>query len=830
VREKEAPVAFTLGRKALVLAVVLGLLVAFGVGFGAYAVSGRLFRESMVRSKLSLVSTIARSIDGDEHARLTGRAAMRDPAYQRLLTYLHGVRATESFVTYLYTLVPDGKGGLVYTVDADLAETDILWVESGVFAFFVTFTEDGAAKAVFEQEERPSRFGVTVNGKTVPVSLERGSWGTRLRVGSTVVSEIPTGLPRQVFTPGGTLQESAREAEVAVETPAGTIPLHLTLSLKGESQSLPGQPYVDTPLDVEKLKGILARGADWADPEPQRDSYGLSLSFFGIIRGAAGPAGLVAMDIYQDELTAFGRSMVSACALFAGIVFAVIIAALFAFSRYLTVPLSALTLAARRVSTGDLTVSLRLRRRDELGVLADTFNRMVGALARHREERESTEQHLKELAYHDALTGVLNRKAFYERFAEAILLSKRSSDGGYRALILLDLDRFKEVNDTLGHDAGDVVITETSRRIRATVRGSDLVFRLGGDEFAVLLMTLADETDAALVAGKLLAAVEKPYAVAGQQARLGMCAGITLFPRDGDTVDTLFNHADMALYEAKSQRMTYRFFTRALQDRAAERFGLIADLHAAVEAGQFELHYQPIVDRGGRLAGAETLMRWTHPVRGRVPPAAFIPALEDTGLIIPVGKWALAEACRGLVSFRASGLQDVVVSVNMSLKQFQDRELMPAIRSVLAKTGLPAGALKVEITESLLMEDASATRTMRVLHDEGVRFSIDDFGTGYSSLARLKDLPVDEVKIDRSFLAGIPGSRSDCEVAKVVVAIAHEFGLSVVAEGVETEAQHEFLQGAGCDLFQGYLYSPAVPAGSLIGLAFQLERVAVPRG
>jgi diguanylate cyclase (GGDEF)-like protein len=371
------------------------------------------------------------------------------------------------------------------------------------------------------------------------------------------------------------------------------------------------------------------------------------------------------------------------------------------------------------------------------------------------------------------------------------------------------------VNDTLGHHQGDALIRQVGERLLACVRPGDTVGRIAGDEFAVVLADMARPDDAALVAQKILDAIARPFDLGGNEAYVGASIGIAAFPDDGDDAATLLKNADIAMYRAKEQgRNGYRFFTAEMNQRTLAKAQLNTDLRRAIERAEFTLHYQPKVDLAdGRLRGLEALLRWNHPQRGMVPPAEFIPALEDSGLILPVGEWVIAEACAQLRRWQQAGCAPVPVAVNLSPKQFRRRDLDRLIREALEREGMPAELLELEITESSLMEDPEdAVRSMHDLRAAGLKISIDDFGTGYSSLSYLTRLPLSALKIDRSFVRDAGDSEEAASIVRAVINMAQNLRFTVIAEGVETQEQVAFLRKHGCDQAQGYFFGRPVSA------------------
>jgi diguanylate cyclase (GGDEF)-like protein/PAS domain S-box-containing protein len=426
------------------------------------------------------------------------------------------------------------------------------------------------------------------------------------------------------------------------------------------------------------------------------------------------------------------------------------------------------------------------------------------------------EQQVLKLARYDGLTGLPNRSMFIDELERTLARARRHGEAF--ALFFIDLDRFKNINDSLGHGAGDQLLKVMASRLRELLRDSDLVARLGGDEFVVLLDGTVDAAALAHVARKALAAIAEPVLIESRSYQVTGSIGISLYPDDGADAATLLKNADAAMYLAKdSGKNNYQFYTAQLAAHSAQQFALEADLRAALQRDELQLHYQPKVRvDDGALVGMEALVRWLHPQRGLLAPGAFITLAEDSGLILPIGQWVLQAACRQVRAWRDAGLQVPRCAINLSARQFVTDTLVDEVQRALAEHALDAGALEVEITESVLMADPQrASRTLQALHELGVQIAIDDFGTGYSSLAYLKRFPAQTVKIDRSFVNGLPQDRDDAAITQAVIAMAHSLGLEVVAEGVETRAQLDFLMRLGCDQAQGYFIGRPVPAEQL---------------
>ena len=438
--------------------------------------------------------------------------------------------------------------------------------------------------------------------------------------------------------------------------------------------------------------------------------------------------------------------------------------------------------------------------------------KMEEALRERVLTQQKRERQIRFLAYHDALTRLPNRALLLSRLRQAIAHTQRS--GETLAVLFMDVDRFKTINDTLGHPAGDTLLQQIGRRLTETLRVGDTVARAGGDEFLILVPGLRSAEDAGPVAEHVLASMSAPFIVSGQPLRVTGSVGLAICPRDACDVESLIKYADTALYLAKEQgRNTFRFFSPDLDARVRARMHLENDLRLAVDRGEFLLHYQPQIDlASGRIIGVEALLRWLHPERGLVLPGSFIPTAEETGLIVPIGEWALRAACSQARAWREAGRPRLRIAVNISSKQLNGADFVGVVRRALAETHCDPWMLGLEITESAVMDDPrDAVRVIRALHELGLEVTIDDFGTGYSSMAYLKRFAVDRLKIDSTFVHGTPEDRDDVAIVQATIALARQFRLRVTAEGVETMAQRAFLKAHGCDTIQGLLISAPLP-------------------
>ncbi len=426
------------------------------------------------------------------------------------------------------------------------------------------------------------------------------------------------------------------------------------------------------------------------------------------------------------------------------------------------------------------------------------------------------ESRLQHLAHYDALTQLPNRLLFRERLSD--MLARAERHGNVLALLFIDLDRFKPINDTLGHQAGDELLQRVAERLAGCVRTSDTIARLGGDEFTVLLDDLHSPDEAGIIARNILDAVERPYILHGQAQFISASIGIACYPSDSVDAETLLRQADMAMYRAKQEgRNGYRFFAPEINLQASERLFMANSLRAALERDELKLVFQPSISlASGKVEGIEALIRWEHPEKGTILPARFISLAEESGLIEPIGEWVLREAAARTRAWKEAGLFSGRIAVNLSPRQFRRGDLAARLLTVLTETGLPPQDLEFEVTEGMVMEHPErAVLVLTELVAAGVNVSIDDFGTGYSSLAYLKRFPVHRLKIDRSFVSGLPDDRNDRSLTRAVVAIAKSLGLSVIAEGVETQAQADFLRRIGCDFAQGHHFSKPLGADAL---------------
>ena len=462
------------------------------------------------------------------------------------------------------------------------------------------------------------------------------------------------------------------------------------------------------------------------------------------------------------------------------------------------------------VFTDDL-VELLARLAENISFAIDNFDRA--------DEKTKADERIEYLASHDGLTKLPNREMFNELLRHAIEAARRCQ---WRfALLFIDLDRFKVINDSLGHDAGDMLLVEIASRLRGALRASDVVARLGGDEFVVILEQASERDDIERIARNLLDVLSQPLQLSGHECHTTASIGIAMYPSDGGDVQALTKNADMAMYLAKEDgKNGFRFFTKETRTQSIERLTLETALRRALEREQFALHYQPKIDMAtGQITGVEALLRWTHPELGVLSPMQFIPLAEETGLIVPIGRWVLKEACAQNMAWQRRGLRPVSMAVNLSPRQFVDGRLLQDIDEALASSGMSPVLLQLEVTESMVMRNVSrAVKVLDAIQSRGIRLAIDDFGTGYSSMSLMKQFPIDTIKIDRSFVRDLPNDSEDQAIAQAIISMGKALGMTVIAEGVETVEQEAFLRNHACDEMQGYLFSKPLPPAGLASL------------
>lgn len=467
-----------------------------------------------------------------------------------------------------------------------------------------------------------------------------------------------------------------------------------------------------------------------------------------------------------------------------------------------------------------------MQRHDELGSLIEDFNEMLGQIEARDRELRSKQNRLDYLAHHDTLTGLPNRLLFHDRLHHAIQKALRTQQK--IGLLFLDLDRFKNINDSLGHQMGDQLLKQVAHRLTNIIRQSDTLARLGGDEFVIALEEDADSRNICAVAQKIIDTLAKVFHIDDNELYITASIGISLFPNNGETVESLMKSADVAMYRAKEKgRNSFQFFTEDMNEQVHEALFLANNLCKAIDNKEFVLYYQPQAEIStGKMTGMEALVRWHHPQHGLIPPDKFIPMAEETGLIIPLGKWVLHSACQQNMQWQQAGYPPCKIAVNISPRQFRRGDLVESVSEALAESGLAAHWLELEITENLLVEDIEQNiSVMQDLSEMGVTLAIDDFGTGYSSMSYLHRFPLAKLKIDKTFVQSVDAPLGNQAIVEAIIALARALNLEVVAEGIETETQIAFLKQRSCRYGQGYYFSKPLPSEAFEQVLLQTRQI-----
>jgi len=471
---------------------------------------------------------------------------------------------------------------------------------------------------------------------------------------------------------------------------------------------------------------------------------------------------------------------------------------------------------------------------DEIGMLSQYFNKMLARiqlndekLAHELKERYKAEEHLDKLAYYDVVTNLPNRHFFHEHLEKSV--ARTVTKKHKMALLFLDLDNFKVVNDTLGHKTGDILLKQAASRLSNVLRRDDYICRIGGDEFAIILENVNHSDNITSVAEKCIHALSNPFVFDDNKFYIGVSIGVSICPDDSDTANNLLVNSDIAMYDAKIRgKNNYQFFSTEMNKTYSQKYTIESELRHAIKLNQMELYYQPQFDsQGETITGVEALMRWNHPEKGLVTPDIFIPIAEETGLILPLGEWLISTACEHGNQITGCGSNDVTIAINISGIQIQDNTLVDTIKNALQNSGLNPACLEIELTESTLMENSETViNKLKQLRNLGIHIAIDDFGTGFSSMNYLKSFPINKLKIDKSFISGLPGSSEDMAITRAIIAMAHGLDIKVVAEGVEYKDQAEFLRENDCDVLQGFYFAKPMPFNDFLEQYNQQQKTA----
>ena len=508
----------------------------------------------------------------------------------------------------------------------------------------------------------------------------------------------------------------------------------------------------------------------------------------------------------------------SICLIFASLL-------LFKLSKNITRPLLKLTeLMQTVIKDNDYTIRINNQSEDEIGILSEGFNKMLAyiqlndeRLAHELSERYKTEEHLDKLAYYDVTTNLPNRHFFHKQLDIAV--QRAISSNQKMVLLFLDLDNFKNVNDTAGHKTGDLLLKQASCRLSDTLRQNDYICRIGGDEFAIIIENVKDLNAVSTVTKKCIESLSNPFELEGKIFFIGVSIGISICPDDTCTSNDLLINADMAMYEAKIRgKNNYQYFNPEMNKKYSHKFQLESDLRQAISKSQIELYYQAQINsESDKVIGFEALMRWNHPEKGYISPDTFIPIAEKTGLILPMGKWLIDTACMHANKLIDSGLKSFTIAINISGIQIRDKSFITNITESLNQSGLDPKHIEIELTESTLMDDSKLViEKVNELKKLGIQIAIDDFGTGFSSMSYLKSFPVSKLKIDKGFITGLPDSSEDIAIVRAIIAMSHGLNINVIAEGVESLDQVNMLKDYNCDMFQGYYYAKPVPFKKLL--------------
>lgn len=586
-------------------------------------------------------------------------------------------------------------------------------------------------------------------------------------------------------------------------------------------------------LFVSYYQGIKDKKAYTLPPRPSQPGYAFSFEYLVLsqpinLKGKQLGTIYMQADLHPVYIQLVGY--LAAILVIMGISLLIANVILLRLQKAFTDPILSLARTSEYISErGDYTVRANTDTSDEIGQLAKSFNFMLDRIQKRDAEleeeimrRKRIEVRLDHLAHYDNLTSLPNRHFFNERLISVV---SRAMQFEERAIVMfIDLDNFKNVNDTLGHNTGDVLLRIVAGRLSNSLRFGDVISRIGGDEFAIILENVEKVSQAAMIAEKCLASLAEPFLINDNELYISASIGISVCPDDASDMHELLKHADTAMYYAKNKgKHTYQLFLPDMNDEAQKRLTLDSCLRRALERQEFTLYYQPQIDLATRrMMGVEALIRWMRPELGIVNPVEFIPTAEENGLIVPMGEWILKTACLQLKAWHDMGLTQLTMSVNLSMRQLKEESIVERITEILRETGANPNALHLELTESMLMDTGTATiEKLEQIHAVGIRFSIDDFGTGYSSMSYLKRLPISTLKVDKSFVQDLPDNTDDAAIAKAIIAMAQSLKMHVMSEGVETVEQAEFMLSNGCDYSQGYLFSKPVPAEQIAKLIEQ---------
>lgn len=809
---------------------VLTLFLAAAVGLVVYIAAWEQYRVGFLIHRRVLTESVAVALDEAAHEGFRSPAALAEPAFRRQLATIDNVARIDPSISRIFTLVWDpADARLEYALDAPILQEDSYRIESDEFSVLVRAGEE----LVLSHETRSTsdRIDLEARDHRHILSVRREGRFRHVYLDGTRILSVHLGDLSVAETPAGAVGAGRPVVQLTLdgETPhdqAKTV--FVRFAEAGTSFHVPGTPFLDDSDRRAAALNALATGRALVDDRSRSDRFGSLIRAYAPI--GSGSA-LLVVESFEQTLSSGGPELLVIVVATALVISAVVLVFALRFGRSIVAPI-------RRLRAGMAAVSLSrmqeetlvgesrdrdLSRPDEIGDLFRGFSELRGRISTLLADRSRHVDQLGRLVRTDRLTGLGNRYAFFSEF-DALIAELQAAARGPRgevdvALLVIDIDNFKEVNDALGHRMGDRVLTRFSERVSSRLGVGHRLYRTGGDEFAVSMRTPGSRDAVAAVARGLVNSMRRPIIVKNQIIQVSMSVGVALYPDNGRHGKTLVKAADFALQHAKRERSGFRFYDAGMRREAKERRRLVRELQDAMGTDAFFVEYQPKVDACGTIVGAEALLRWNHPTAGRLPPGNFVPLAEDTGLIVPLGLSVLRDAVRILPRLEEAGMEAVPIAVNLSPRQFQQPELVESIEFVLSRADVAPELVQLEITESLIAENPEEViRKLEALRALGIAIAIDDFGTGYSSLSYLQRLPVDEIKIDRSFVKGLPEDVAGASIVRAVLGIARDFGLRVVAEGVEDARQLAFLTHEGCALFQGYAFSPPVSAVEFLAL------------
>mgnify|MGYP006273362155 CR=1 FL=1 len=821
------------------LSIVLLLLIAAAAGLAVYLTVSEEYRLAYAQNRRRTAEAIAAAIEPGSHGSLTSPASIVEPAYERYGRVLNRVADSDPTISRIFTLLPsDTADGLVYAVDAPFAPSDAYRIESDAFMLLVT-TDGRDVILWYEGQEHTDSVRTDLHREVHShehhiYARDRGR-RTDIAIDDTVILTVDPGNLSVAETPAGIIgaNSPSRTFELELENtnprePAQPVELTVNYVRSGGPLHLPGEPFFDDAGLEAEIAAVATGGAASVVSNTRSSRYGRLIRVVVPISESSAPGGVLVIESFEEALSGATVPLIGVIAGTVLVIGGAVGLFTWRFGTSIVGPIRRLHRHMAEITISSANFDFLegadppradMQRGDEIGDLARGFSSMRRRLAALLSERSTHARQLRQAARQDHLTGVGNRTAFFAEF-DTLIREHEKSEPGTRvpvALFSIDVDNFKEINDSVGHKVADTVLAKIVERLSGRLESGQAIYRTGGDEFVVVVVNPGDKEAVAQIARGLINAFRRPIIVKKQIIQIAISVGISMYPENGREGKSLVRAADFALTAAKQEKPGFSFYDAQMRRRSKQRRRRVRQISDALGTDAFFVDYQPKVNAAGAMVGAEALLRWNHPTEGRVPPGEFVPIAEDSGLIVPLGLQVLRTAVRVLPRFEEAGRRPVPISVNLSLRQFQQPELVESIEFVLSRADVAPELVTIEITESMVAENADMViRKLEALRALGICISIDDFGTGYSSLSYLKSLPADEIKIDRSFVMNLPEDRAGRSIVTAVVNLARDFDLDVVAEGVETQAQQELLAELGCTLYQGYLFAKPLGMDALL--------------